>query len=172
MALPATTTSNATKLAMANKPAQMLTFRLGSEEYGIDVLRVQEIKGFSHITQVPNVPSYVKGVMNLRGTVIPVIDLRMKFGLEAAPYDRFTLIIVINVGARTVGFVVDAVNAVLSVPADQISAPPDLASSVGAQMVTGMAQIKDRLVLLLNIDAVVGELTPPTANAELDTAEN
>ncbi|MDX2019087.1 MAG: chemotaxis protein CheW [Deltaproteobacteria bacterium] len=147
--------------------SQLLTFRLGTEEYAIDVLKVQEIKGFSHITQLPNVPDHIKGVMNLRGTVIPVIDLRLKFGLPAAPYDRFTLIVVINVAGKTVGFVVDAVNAVVSIPTSEISAPPDLASSLGEQMISAMAHIKDRLVLLLNIETVVSELASAVALPEI-----
>jgi purine-binding chemotaxis protein CheW len=144
----------------ATTASQLLTFRLASEEYAIDVLKVQEIKGFAHITQVPNVPAYVKGVMNLRGTVIPVIDLRLKFGLCAGAYDRFTLIVVLNVAQKTVGLVVDAVNAVVSVPASDISDPPDLASGLGEQMVSAMARLKDRLILLLNVEAIVADLAP------------
>src|SRR5262245_63684784 len=94
---------------------QFLTFRLQEEEYGIEILRVQEIKGFSRITPIPNTPSYIKGAMNLRGTVVPIVDLRCKFGMPEAEYNQFTVIIVVTVGKKIVGLVVDAVSDVLNI---------------------------------------------------------
>lgn len=135
--------------------AQLLTFRLGEEDYGIDVLKVQEIRGFSAITSLPNVSPEVRGVMNLRGTVIPVLDLRAMFGLPARAYDRYTVIIVLRVDERTVGVIVDTVTAVITVPADQLSPPPDLATRAGARLVKGLARVKDSLVLRLDIDELV-----------------
>ena len=110
--------------------SQYLTFALGQEEYGIDILRVQEIKGLSAVTPIPNSPAYVKGVMNLRGTVVPIFDLRLKFGMESQAYDRFTVIVVVNVGERIVGLVVDAVSDVLDIENGSIEPAPDLGASI------------------------------------------
>lgn len=153
---------------------QMLTFRLGSEQYAIDVLGVQEIKVYSQITRVPNVPSFVKGVMNLRGTVIPVIDLRIKFDLPVPPYDRFTLIIVVSVEGKTVGLVVDAVNAVVAFPLEVLSPPPELPSRPEQTMVTGVAHVKDGLVMCLDVKALVEDAfgMPLGQGAQLDFQEN
>ena len=137
--------------------AQYLTFTLGREEYGIEILRVQEIKGFSAVTPIPNSPDYVKGVMNLRGTVVPVFDLRLKFGMERKDYDRFTVIVVVNVGARVVGLIVDSVSDVLDVDHDAIETSPDLGASVDTSILQGIARNNDRLITLLDIDRVVGE---------------
>src|ERR1043165_2421464 len=113
----------------ANEDAeQFLTFTLQNEEYGIEILKVQEIKGFSKITPIPNAPAFVRGVMNLRGTVVPIIDLRARFSMDAKDYDQFTVIIVVNVGTRVVGLLVDTVSDVLNIPTDAIADPPELAS--------------------------------------------
>lgn len=135
---------------------QFLTFTLGGEEYGVQILRVQEIKGFSAVTPIPNAPDYVKGVMNLRGTVVPVFDLRLKFGMERKEYDRFTVIVVVNVGERVVGLIVDSVSDVLDVAHDAIETPPDLGASVDTSILQGIARNNDRLITLLDIDRVVG----------------
>lgn len=135
---------------------QFLTFALGDQEYGVEILRVQEIKGFSSVTPIPNAPPYVKGVMNLRGTVVPVFDLRLKFGMSSREYDRFTVIVVVNVGARVVGLIVDAVSDVLDVAREAIEATPDLGNSVDTSMLRGIARNGDRLITLLDIDRVIG----------------
>jgi purine-binding chemotaxis protein CheW len=146
---------------------QYLTFALGGEEYGIEILKVQEIKGFSAITPVPNMPPHLKGVMNLRGTVVPVVDLRSRFGMPVTAYDRFTVIIVVRVGSRVVGLVVDAVSDVLDVADSDLEAPPELGAGVDTSFLTGLAKGGERLVLLLNIDQVVGadSLAPAAAGA-------
>ncbi len=136
--------------------SQYLTFALGHEEYGIDILRVQEIKGFSAVTPIPNSPAYVKGVMNLRGTVVPIFDLRLKFGMDPQAYDRFTVIVVVNVGARIVGLVVDAVLDVLDIENASIEPAPDLGASIDTSVLQGIARNQDRLISLLAIDQVVG----------------
>lgn len=136
--------------------SQYLTFALGQEEYGIDILRVQEIKGFSAVTPIPNSPAYVKGVMNLRGTVVPIFDLRLKFGMDPQAYDRFTVIVVVNVGARIVGLVVDAVLDVLDIENASIEPAPDLGASIDTSVLQGIARNQDRLISLLAIDQVVG----------------
>lgn len=136
--------------------SQYLTFVLGQEEYGIDILRVQEIKGFSTVTPIPNAPAFVKGVMNLRGTVVPIFDLRLKFGMEPQAYDRFTVIVVVNVGERIVGLVVDAVSDVLDIATDAIEPVPELGDSIDTSVLQGIARNQDRLISLLQIDHVVG----------------
>jgi len=136
--------------------SQYLTFLLENEEYGIEILRVQEIKGFSKITPMPNVPHFVKGVLNLRGTVIPVIDLRSRFGLPDREYDKFTVIIVVNVSDRVVGLIVDAVSDVLNIPASQLGETPELAGQSAGSWVHRMGRIDDRLVLLLDVARMAG----------------
>lgn len=134
---------------------QYLTFCLQEEEYGIDILRVQEIKGFSRVTPIPNTPAYIKGVMNLRGTVVPVVDLRTKFALANAEYNQFTVIIVVTIGKKVVGLVVDAVSDVLNIRRDEVEAAPELGSCIDTSLMSGMAKAGDKLILLLNIDKLV-----------------
>ncbi len=136
--------------------SQYLTFRLGSEEYGVEILRVQEIKGYTAITPIPNTPPYIKGVMNLRGTVIPVVDLRSKFGMAEAPYNQFTVIIVVTVGPKVIGLIVDAVSDVLDIPRADVQATPDFGAQVDARYMSGMAKAGDKLVVLLDIDRTLG----------------
>lgn len=144
---------------------QFLTFQLDDEEYGVEILRVQEIKGYTRVTPIPNAPPEVKGVMNLRGTVVPIVDLRTRFGLTPAEYTRFTVIVVVTVGTKVVGLVVDAVSDVMNVTTDSLVPPPDLGVGVDTSFLTGMARTGERLVTLLNIDRLVGrdEPTPPTS---------
>ena len=135
---------------------QYLTFRLGNEEYGVEILKVQEIKGYSAITPIPNVPAYLRGVMNLRGTIVPVVDLRAKFGMTQAECTPFTVIIVVTVGARVMGLIVDAVSDVLDVPRGGVQPTPDFGAQVDARCLEGLAKAGDKLVVLLDIDRVVG----------------
>lgn len=135
---------------------QFLTFTLQNEEYGIEILKVQEIKGFSKVTPIPNAPAFVRGVMNLRGTVVPIIDLRARFSMTEKDYDQFTVIIVVNVGARVVGLIVDTVSDVLNIPAEAIADPPDLATSSETSCITGMGKLGDRIVMLLDTGRLVG----------------
>lgn len=137
---------------------QILAFELGAERYGFDLLKVQEIKGHSAITPIPNAPSYMKGVMNLRGTVVPVLSLREKFGMAPLPYDKFTVIIVVTIGARVVGLVVDAVSDVMSVQSESIEPPPDFGGAVDTSFITGMAKLGERFVVLLDIGQLVGDV--------------
>ncbi|MEZ6092674.1 MAG: chemotaxis protein CheW [Pirellulaceae bacterium] len=139
-------------IGTAEEGNQFLTFTLAEEEFGIDILQVQEIKGLTHLTHIPNMPDYIKGVMNLRGTVVPVVDLRSKFSMPASEYNQFTVIIVVNLGSRIMGLVVDAVSDVLNVGADSIEAAPDLGVGIDTAFLTGLAKSGDRLVTLLNIN--------------------
>jgi purine-binding chemotaxis protein CheW len=136
--------------------SQFLTFVLGSEEYGLDILRVQEIRGYSAITAIPNTPPYIKGVMNLRGAVVPVLDLRAKFGMPEVEYNKFTVIIVVTVGTRIAGLVVDAVSDVLNIARTEIETPPELETTVDSSFITGLAKAADKLILLLDIERIVG----------------
>lgn len=134
---------------------QFLTFMIQDEEYGIEILRVQEIKGFTKVRPIPNAPSYIKGAMNLRGTVIPIVDLRSRFGMEAADYNQFTVIIVVSVGTKIVGLVVDAVSDVLNIPKEQVDQTPEVGGDVETSFFQGMGKVGEKLVLLLNIDRLL-----------------
>ncbi len=138
---------------------QYLSFFLGEEEYATDILRVQEIKGWDTVTRVPYSPNYILGVINLRGAIVPVIDLRVRFSLGNAAFDPATVIIVVHVagtrGERVVGIVVDAVSDVYSVAAESITPPPDVMGSIDHMFVTGLARLDDKLVIILDIERLV-----------------
>jgi purine-binding chemotaxis protein CheW len=134
---------------------QFLTFALGTEEYGVEILKIQEIKGFSSVTPLPNAPAYVKGVLNLRGTIVPIVDLRKKFHLPEVELTQFTVIVVVQVLGKTLGFVVDAVSDVLTVTGDAIQPTPDLHGQVDTSFLNGLAQTGEKLVILLDIDKVL-----------------
>ncbi len=136
-------------------PHQVLTFALGQEEYGVEILKIQEIKGFSAITPLPNAPPYVKGVLNLRGTIVPIVDLRKKFGLSEIEYTQFTVIVVVQVQGQIMGFVVDAVSDVLTVSGTDIQPTPDLHGQVDVSCLNGLAKAGEKLVILLDIDKIL-----------------
>jgi len=143
--------------------AQYLTFALGDEEYGVGILHVQEIKGYSPVTPIPNTPPFVKGVMNLRGTIVPVIDLRLRLGMPAAEYGPFTVIIVLAIGEKVVGTIVDAVSDVLTIPASDVQTTPTFGPAADLRFIAGIAQAGGKLVVLLDLDAMLRheELSPP-----------
>lgn len=143
------------QIGFARDGSQYLTFTLGEEEYGVEILKVQEIKGYSAVTPIPNTPPYVKGVMNLRGTIIPVVDLRSKLSMAQADYNQFTVIVVVKVGSKTRGLVVDSVSDVLNIPQGDIQEAPDFGSEVDAAYISGMAKAGDKLIVLLDIDKVL-----------------
>jgi purine-binding chemotaxis protein CheW len=149
----------------AGEGGQFLTFRLSNEQFGLEILRVQEIKGYSAITPIPNAPAHVKGVMNLRGAVVPVVDLRLKFGMPAIEYSKFTVIILVTVHHKVVGLVVDAVSDVLTLGASDIVAPPEFDESVDMTFLKGMAKSADLLISLLDIDRVIGLVDVPAGAA-------
>jgi purine-binding chemotaxis protein CheW len=146
-------------LGAAEDSGQFLTFTLQNEEYGIEILQVQEIKGFAKITPIPNAPPFVRGVMNLRGTVVPIIDLRARFSMEEKEYGQFNVIIVVNVGQRIVGLVVDTVSDVLNIANDAIAVPPELTTAGGSACITGIGKLDDRIVMLLDTSRLVGGST-------------
>lgn len=138
---------------------QFLSFILAGEYYGIDILRVQEIKGWTPVTRVPQTPEHMKGVLNLRGTVVPIIDMRMRFALEEVDYTPLTVVIVMSVkndsGDRLVGIVVDAVSDVLNVSKDDIKPTPDFGSTVSTEFINGLASVDDKMVMLLDVDLLL-----------------
>jgi purine-binding chemotaxis protein CheW len=135
---------------------QYLTFSLAGEEYGVEILRVQEIKGQSTVTPIPNTPPHIKGVMNLRGTIIPVVDLRSKFGMSETASTQFTVVIVLRVGAKVMALVVDAVSDVLTVAENEMHATPDFGARVDTRFVAGLAKAGEKLVMLLDVDTLLG----------------
>lgn len=151
------TAGTGTKEAPAG--AQYLTFVCAGEEYGIDILRVQEIKGWEGATRVPHTQDYVLGVMNLRGLIVPVIDLRRRFQLEQRPYDASTVVIVVRVrcpmAEKTVGIVVDAVSEVHIFPNEAIMPPPEVGEKIDGSCISGLASAQDRMVMLLDIDRLI-----------------
>lgn len=138
---------------------QYLTFMLASEEYGLEILRVQEIKGWDRATPIPNTPEHVLGVLNLRGAIVPIIDLRMRFGLEQVPYGPTTVVIVVRTHTedqeRTVGLVVDAVADVYRLEQSEIQPAPELGDDTSSQYISGLATVSGKMVVLLNIDALI-----------------
>lgn len=134
---------------------QFLTFTLGSEEYGVDIMRVQEIKGYSVITRVPRSPEFVKGVLNLRGTIVPIVDLRMRFALEHRDYDQFTVIIVVVVQGRAMGLIVDAVSDVLNLAQSEIAETPEFSNRIDTKFISGMGRAGDKLIILLDVEKLL-----------------
>ena len=134
---------------------QFLTFTLQSEEYALDILKVQEIKGLTKITPIPNAPGHIRGVMNLRGTVVPVIDLRVRFGTMDSEAQHLAVIIVVNVAKRIVGLMVDTVSDVLRFDHSEIESAPDLGRAVDTTFIAGMAKSADKLVMILDIDRLL-----------------
>jgi purine-binding chemotaxis protein CheW len=134
---------------------EFLTFRLGAEEYGIDILRVQEIRSYEPPTRIANAPSFIKGVVNLRGVIVPIVDLRVKLGCESAEVNSFTVVIVLNVKGRVVGAVVDSVSDVLELGADHIKPAPEMASAVDTRYITGIGSISERMLVLMDIEALM-----------------
>jgi purine-binding chemotaxis protein CheW len=138
---------------------EFLTFRLGAEEYGIDILRVQEIRSYEQPTRIANSPAFVKGVVNLRGVIVPIVDLRMKFACETAEYNTFTVVIVLNVKGRVVGAVVDSVSDVLELSGDAIKPAPEMSSAIDTGFITGIGSLKtddrERMLILMDIEALL-----------------
>ena len=134
---------------------QFLSFQLGAEEYGIDILRVQEIRAYEKATRMPNTPAYIKGVINLRGVIVPVIDLRMKFGLDSAEYNEMTVVVVLNLAHRTIGIVVDSVSDVLALAAGDIRPAPEFTARVDNAFVRGLATIDQRMLIIADIERLM-----------------
>ena len=134
---------------------ELLTFTLGKEEYGIDILKVQEIRGYDAVTTIANAPEFIKGVINLRGIIVPIVDLRIKFKLGNVTYDETTVVIILNVANRVVGMVVDGVSDVISLKADQIKPAPEFGSSLDVQYLQGLGTVDERMLILVDIEKLM-----------------
>lgn len=134
---------------------EYLTFKLDQEEYGIDILKVQEIRGYEPPTRVANAPSFIKGVMNLRGTIVPIVDLRLKFNCSKAEYNTFTVVIILNLRSRIVGVVVDSVSDVMELQAENLKSAPDIESAIDSSAVQGLGSLGDRMLILLDIERLM-----------------
>jgi purine-binding chemotaxis protein CheW len=135
---------------------EYLTFRLDQEEYGIDILKVQEIRGYEPPTRVANAPDFIKGVVNLRGTIVPIVDMRLKFSCSKAEYNSFTVVIILNLRSRIVGIVVDSVSDVMELPPESLKAAPEVDSVIDSGSVLGLGSLGDRMLILLDIERLMG----------------
>jgi len=155
------------QIGLTTDGSQFLTFQLGDELYGVDILRVQEIKGYTTVTKIPNTPPHIKGVLNLRGTIVPIIELRTKFGMPTIDYTMFTVIVVVVVREKIIGLVVDAVSDVLNIDKNDIQPPPEFGAKVDVSFLNGIGKSGDRLVALLDMDRLLsdGDLQTVTAVA-------
>jgi purine-binding chemotaxis protein CheW len=134
---------------------EFLAFKLGREEYGIDILRVQEIRSYEEPTRIANAPAFIKGVVNLRGVIVPIIDLRVKFNLDAVQYDGFTVVIVLNIGSRVVGMVVDGVSDVITLTPEQLRPVPEFSSAVDSDHLLAIGAIEQRMLILVDIEKLM-----------------
>ena len=153
--------ASATSARRIDQGGEFLTFRLGAEEYGIDILRVQEIRSYEAPTRIANAPAFMKGVVNLRGVIVPIVDLRVKFGLPDPAYDTFTVVVILNIAQRVVGIVVDSVSDVIELGADRIRPMPELHGAIDAAFILGLGTLEGReghdarMLILTDIEAVM-----------------
>ena len=148
-------TSAADVLANQVDAEEFLTFTLGEEEYAIDILKVQEIRGYDSVTGIANTPDYIKGVINMRGVIVPVVDMRLKFHLGNATYDEFTVMIILNLGQRIVGMVVDSVSDVIALKSDEIRQAPDFGSTFDTEYLVGLANVGERMAIVVDIEKLM-----------------
>jgi purine-binding chemotaxis protein CheW len=134
---------------------EYLAFKLGTEEYGIDILKVQEIRGYEAVTRIANAPEFIKGVINLRGIIIPVVDMRIKFNLGEPIYDQFTVVIILNISGRIVGMVVDSVSDVTTLTPEQVKPAPEMGTAFSSDYMIGLGTIDERMLILVNIDKLM-----------------
>lgn len=134
---------------------EYLTFVLGNEEYGLEILKVQEIRGYDTVTQIANTPDFIKGVVNLRGKIVPIVDLRIKFNLGKVAYDEFTVVIILNLSGRVVGIVVDGVSDVMALTEDQIREVPSLVTSIDTKYIVGLATVEQQMLILVDIEQLM-----------------
>ena len=134
---------------------ELLTFTLGSEEYGIDILKVQEIRGYDAVTTIANSPEFIKGVINLRGIIVPIVDMRIKFKLGNITYNELTVVIILNVANRVVGIVVDGVSDVIALTAEQLKPAPEFSSSLDMQYIMGLGTVDERMIIVMDIEKLM-----------------
>jgi purine-binding chemotaxis protein CheW len=134
---------------------EYLTFKLGTEEYGLEILKVQEIRGYDAVTKIANTPDFIKGVVNLRGKIVPIVDLRIKFNLSNVEYDEFTVVIVLSLNRRVVGVVVDGVSDVMALKDDQIRDVPSLVTSIDTKYIVGLATVEEKMLIIVDIEQLM-----------------
>jgi purine-binding chemotaxis protein CheW len=139
----------------ASDELQLVSFNIGTEEFGVDILKVQEINRMVEITKVPQAPHYVEGVINLRGKVIPIVDLRKRFNLELKEHDKNTRIVVVDIGGNIMGMIVDSVSEVLRLPANTVEPPPEIVTGINSEYIKGVAKLDDRLLIFLDLSKVI-----------------
>lgn len=144
------TDRNGTKIA-----SEYLTFTLGNEEYGIDILKVQEIRGYDVVTHIANSPEFIKGVINLRGVIVPIVDMRIKFKVGEPTYNEFTVVIIMNVLGRIIGMVVDGVSDVVALSPEQIKAAPEMGAAMDTDYITGLGTLNDQMLILVDIEKLM-----------------
>jgi purine-binding chemotaxis protein CheW len=152
-------------VSAATGDRELLAFRIGSEEYGVDIFKVQELRGYETVTQIANSPDYVKGVINLRGVIVPIVDLRLRLRIAQATYDQFTVVIILNLASRTIGAVVDSVSDVVRLPASQIKPPPELGVGNDTGYVEGLGTFDERMVILVDAERLIALDELPSAVA-------
>jgi len=144
---------------------EFLAFTLGSEEYGIDILKVQEIRGYEAVTRIANSPDFIKGVVNLRGIIVPIVDMRIKFNLGEPTYDQFTVVIILNIAGRVVGMVVDSVSDVITLLQEQVKPAPEMGGALNTDYLIGLGTLDQRMLILVDIDKLM-------SSAEMGLIEN
>lgn len=142
--------------AVGNPSNEFLTFTLGKEEYGLDILKVQEIRGYDAVTAIANSPAFIKGVINLRGIIVPIVDMRIKFNLGKVEYNEYTVVIILNVANRVVGMVVDGVSDVITLTPEQIKPAPEFGSAFDTKYLTGLGTVDERMLILVDIEKLMG----------------
>ncbi|QNI01538.1 chemotaxis protein CheW [Halomonas sp. SH5A2] len=147
--------NNGAVLATEADNSEFLVFSLGDEEYAIDILKVQEIRGYENVTRIANAPDFIKGVTNLRGVIVPIVDLRIKFHLENVEYGGQTVVIVVNVADRVVGIVVDGVSDVMTLTPDQIKPAPEFGVTLSSDFLSGLGSLEDRMLVIVDIDKLL-----------------
>ncbi len=145
-----------TILSVEGGVREYLTFSLGKVEYAMDILKVQEIRGYDSVTHMANTPDFMKGVINLRGVIVPIIDMRIKFNLGNVVYDEFTVVIIINVLGRVIGMVVDGVSDVVTLSPEQIKPAPEFGSGINSEYITGMGTVNEQMLVLVDIERLIG----------------
>lgn len=134
---------------------EFLAFTLGKEEYGIHILKVQELRGYEEPTRIANAPDFIKGVVNLRGIIVPIVDMRIKFNLGTPTYDQFTVVIILNIGGRVVGMVVDSVSDVITLSPEQVKPAPEMGTALNTDYLIGLGTIDERMLILVDIDKLM-----------------
>ncbi|OWW18768.1 chemotaxis protein CheW [Noviherbaspirillum denitrificans] len=137
--------------------SEVLSFRLGKEEYAIGILKVQEIRGYEAVTAIANAPDFIKGVINLRGIIVPIVDMRIRFNVGNVTYDQFTVVIILNIDTRVIGIVVDSVSDVVALASGQIKPAPEMGTALDTNYLQGLATLDERMLILLDIDKVVND---------------